>query len=216
MSFSTAARQVRDASLPVSRRAAAFRRCVTAYAPLGYGRTLAFLADRHGDLRKPDAMLAALATLDLSRDAWLAELDAFARRRKTAKAAGCRQVGRAELLRAMDYGWPGEDDPATGPLDARFLVRHGRAPADLVHGLRTYALIRNGLVTPPPTAPVEATGTAATIGTLAAAIAVLAGGVLWAPRTVFVALSSVGGAMMVGAAIERFRGRGSRSGQPRR
>ncbi|MFJ4095365.1 hypothetical protein ACIPYS_27575 [Kitasatospora sp. NPDC089913] len=109
MSFATCARHVRDQDLPYGRRYSSLRCAVGHYCPLGFDSTWSYLSTA-GALRTDErALLLALDMLELSRAAWLAELGAFADRRRTAKRQQQRAPSVAELRRLNGWRWPGPD-----------------------------------------------------------------------------------------------------------
>ncbi|MFD2356156.1 hypothetical protein ACFSTC_53115 [Nonomuraea ferruginea] len=86
MGFGTYARRVRDRDLPFGRRFRALRAAVSCYHPIGFNATWSYLTTA-GNLRRDElALIRALDMLELSRNAWLAEIDAFADRRRLEKA----------------------------------------------------------------------------------------------------------------------------------
>ncbi|MFD7263298.1 hypothetical protein [Streptomyces sp. NPDC059874] len=109
MSFAVHARRVRDPGLPMHRRHSALGSAIVLYAPFGYRRTWQYLG-MTGDLRRdPDALVRALDALELSREAWLAELAAFADRRRTEKRERHRRSPSAAdiaLLRTRRWWGP--------------------------------------------------------------------------------------------------------------
>ncbi|MFJ8435310.1 hypothetical protein ACIQ9P_28845 [Kitasatospora sp. NPDC094019] len=109
MSFATFARHVRDPDLPYGRRYSSLRCAVGHYCPLGFDSTWSFLSTA-GALRTDErALLLALDMLELSRAAWLAELGAFADRRRAAKQQHRRTPSVTELRRLNGWRWPGPD-----------------------------------------------------------------------------------------------------------
>ncbi|WP_427166196.1 hypothetical protein ACQF4J_18575 [Streptomyces sp. C1-1] len=107
---------MRDERLPLVRRHAALRCAVGDYGPLGFNATWAYLsatACPAPDLRRDSAaLLRALGTLEESRAAHLAEMDAFAARRRVEKAAG-RRTPRASDTAALRFPrWPGSAPPS--------------------------------------------------------------------------------------------------------
>lgn len=97
MSFGTYARKVRDTELSYGRRIIAVSACVGNYHPIGFQETLDFLAVEVGDFRRDQsALVPALDLLEISRDAWKAEVRTYAARRKQAKLLGQRTPRPAE------------------------------------------------------------------------------------------------------------------------
>ncbi|AWS41653.1 hypothetical protein [Streptosporangium sp. 'caverna'] len=83
MSFGTYARRVRDQALPYGRRYTSLRCAVGHYKPLGFNATWNHITSRAGQVRTDEAaLLRALDILETSREARLAEMAAFALRRK--------------------------------------------------------------------------------------------------------------------------------------
>ncbi|MEV6207668.1 hypothetical protein [Kitasatospora sp. NPDC051914] len=97
MSFGWHARRVADSRLPLRVRVAALRSCVQLYRPLGFHGTLDRLAWLAGPFQRDEAaLLRALAVLEEDRGRWLAELDDYARSRRTGKRCGRRVPGEGE------------------------------------------------------------------------------------------------------------------------
>jgi hypothetical protein len=91
VSFGTYARTVTDGSSPYGRRINALAGCVQRYRPLGYLATFGYLNHVAGPFRRDEAaLLRALDMLTASRHLWLAEVAAYASRRRTAKRLGRR------------------------------------------------------------------------------------------------------------------------------
>lgn len=124
---------MRDESLPLPARRLALKRCVSAYAPFGYHETLGLLIRLHGPLDSPEAVLAALHTLDGSRRAWRAGMAELATLRRRLRRSGRRpplpQVRHREFAAIGGWGWPGglrRGDPlGRRPMTEAFLIRHG-------------------------------------------------------------------------------------------
>jgi hypothetical protein len=91
VSFGTYARKVRDSSLANGRRLNALAGCVQRYSPIGFMATFGYLEHVAGRFRHDEAaLLRAVDGLTSSRDLWLAEVGAYATRRKEAKRLGQR------------------------------------------------------------------------------------------------------------------------------
>ncbi|WP_328491547.1 hypothetical protein OHS59_01515 [Streptomyces sp. NBC_00414] len=107
MSFAGCAERVRDRSLPHGRRHTALRCAVGHYCPLGFKATWSYLSTA-GSLRHDEAaLLRALDMLELSRNVWLTELEAFADRRRTEKRQNRRIPSATDLLHVHGRRWPG-------------------------------------------------------------------------------------------------------------
>ncbi|GAA2369555.1 hypothetical protein Cme02nite_62270 [Catellatospora methionotrophica] len=153
MAFPAEARRVRDETLLPAARLRALKRCVSAYAPYGYHRTLALLVRAHGRLDRPRAMCAALDTLERSRRHWQATMAALAQLRYRTRRSGRRPPlpYQRHLEREVlgGHGWPGglplgsrrAARLARRPVQVAFLVRHGAlspARGDAERQLRAY------------------------------------------------------------------------------
>ncbi|WP_159049266.1 hypothetical protein [Streptomyces canus] len=119
---------MRDERLPLVRRHAALRCALGDYAPLGFNATWAYLsatACPAPDLRRDSAaLLRALGTLEENRAVHLAEMDAFAGRRRVEKAAG-RRTPRASDTAALRFPrWPSSAPPSRLGLIAAVANRH--------------------------------------------------------------------------------------------
>lgn len=128
MAFGKYARRMRDERLPLVRRHAALRCAVGDYGPLGFNATWSYLsatACPAPDLRRDSAaLLRALATLEESRAAHLAEMDAFATRRRVEKVAG-RRTPRVTDTAALRFPrWPSAAPPSRLGLIAAVANRH--------------------------------------------------------------------------------------------
>ncbi|WP_327728038.1 hypothetical protein OG250_15125 [Streptomyces sp. NBC_00487] len=128
MGFGTDARGVRDERLPLARRHRALRGAVGQYCPLGFNATWAYLAATAcpaPDLRRdPAALLRALDTLEESRAAHLAEVDAFTARRHLEKAAGRRTPRASDAAALRGPRWPSSTAPSRPGLVAAVANRH--------------------------------------------------------------------------------------------
>ncbi|MET9450979.1 hypothetical protein [Streptomyces cinerochromogenes] len=128
MGFKTHARRVRDEQLPLARRHAALRCAVGHYCPLGFHATWAYLAATScpsPDLRRdPAAMLRALDTLEAGRAVRLAEVAAFAARRRAEKASGRRTPRPADTALLRGPRRPGAAAPSRLGLVAAVANRH--------------------------------------------------------------------------------------------
>ncbi|MFC6595617.1 hypothetical protein [Kitasatospora paranensis] len=97
MSFGWHARRVADPALPLRVRVAALRSCVQLYRPLGFHGTLDRLAGVAGPYQRDEAaLLRALEVLEADRAGWLAELEAYARARRSGKRCGRRVPAEGE------------------------------------------------------------------------------------------------------------------------
>jgi hypothetical protein len=113
VSFGTYARKVRDGSLPYGRRVNALAGCVQRYQPLGYSATFGYLSHVAGAFRRDEtALLRALDTLTASRRLWLAEVDAYAARRKVAKRLGWRTPRSSDTDPSLLLCWYGDSQRA--------------------------------------------------------------------------------------------------------
>ena len=109
MSFGTYARKVRDGSLPYGRRINALAGCVQLYRPLGYVATFGYLSHVAGPFRHDEAaLLRALDALTTSRSLWMAELDAYAVRRREAKRLGRRTPRSSDTNPNSPACWYGD------------------------------------------------------------------------------------------------------------
>ncbi|MER7497170.1 hypothetical protein ABT033_31795 [Streptomyces pharetrae] len=128
MSFGTYARKVRERRLPLTRRHTALRCAVGLYCPLGFDATWAYLAATAcpaPDLRRdPAALLRALATLEESRAAHLAETADFAARRRAEKAAGRRTPRASDTAARRVPRRPTRTTPSRLGLVAAVADRH--------------------------------------------------------------------------------------------
>lgn len=109
MGFGTYARRVRDRDLPHRRRLCALRCAAGCYHPIGFNATYSYLATA-GNLRRDEsALIRALEMLELSRNAWLAEVDAFADRRRLEKPKHRRSPLASEVRYLHGWRWPGPE-----------------------------------------------------------------------------------------------------------
>ncbi|MER5888075.1 hypothetical protein ABT160_30010 [Streptomyces sp. NPDC001941] len=157
MSFHVYARRVRDPGLPVERRGSALGSAVVLYCPFGFHLTHTYLS-HYGDTRRdPQAMTAALAALQRSRDAYIAEWEAFSRRRKHQKRTAHRRTPSAADQAWMSAPrWPGpdlhhahhtlvrhlttaQDFPAHGPLEEELSRAEKAVTTHAQHYLATNA-----------------------------------------------------------------------------
>lgn len=123
MSFGTQARLARDRNRPLRERRSALRRAVGLYHPLGFRATWSYLA-AFGNLRSDESALTqALEALETSRAAWLADVDAFAARRRIEKADHRRAPSAADRRRLSGLRWPGPDKAAATRHAVEFLWR---------------------------------------------------------------------------------------------
>ncbi|MGW3353737.1 hypothetical protein ACWDA3_61630 [Nonomuraea rubra] len=107
MGFRTYARRVRDRDLPYGGRYRSLRCAVSRYGPIGFNATWSYLRTA-GDLNADeDALLRALDVLEISREVWLTEIEAFASRRLAEKRQHRRTPSAAERLYLYGYRWPG-------------------------------------------------------------------------------------------------------------
>ncbi|MDN3239543.1 GNAT family N-acetyltransferase [Glycomyces tritici] len=114
MSFQTLARRVRNPELPLGLRYAALRSALEHYRRLGYWNAWEFITrtDGPGPTRlDADRMLNALQRLETSRNVWLAEIAAYAERRRAHKRDRI-PVDRAEHQYRRGRRWPGPDAEA--------------------------------------------------------------------------------------------------------
>jgi hypothetical protein len=89
------------------RRHSALRCAVGCYCPLGFNATWSYLSTT-GDLRNDErALLRALDMLEQSRNVWLAEMSAFADRRRAEKRRHRRTPPAAEVDFLLGWRWPG-------------------------------------------------------------------------------------------------------------
>ncbi|MEV6964503.1 hypothetical protein AB0M47_05255 [Hamadaea sp. NPDC051192] len=109
MSFGTHARKVADPSLPFGRRLKALGSCVQLYRPIGFHATFSYLKRVAGPIRRDEeALLRALDALSRSRSLWLADVEAYAARRRLAKRGGCRRPGPNEPNPSRPGKWYGD------------------------------------------------------------------------------------------------------------
>ncbi|MEY9904870.1 hypothetical protein ABIA35_001086 [Catenulispora sp. MAP12-49] len=129
MSFGTYARRARDGDLPYWARYCALRCAVGHYCPIGFHATWSYLSTV-GDLKVDEgALLRALEILETSRGAWLAEMDAYAARRRAEKKRHRRSPTMADRLRLYSYRWPGPDGhQATLNAVEHLWAQHRAAP----------------------------------------------------------------------------------------
>ncbi|WP_345351705.1 hypothetical protein [Actinoallomurus liliacearum] len=82
---------MRDTSQPHGRRVSALRSCVQLYRPIGFHASLSFLEESAGPFGSDEmALLRALDALTESREAWKADVRAYAAARSLAKRHGRR------------------------------------------------------------------------------------------------------------------------------
>lgn len=112
MSFGTHARRTRDRDLPYRTRYGALRSAVSHYCPIGFNATWSFLSMAGNLKRDEQALIRALDLLETSRNTWLAELDAFAARRRVEKQHHRRTPSASDRIRFNSYRWPGPDGHA--------------------------------------------------------------------------------------------------------
>jgi len=109
VSFGTYARKVTDGSSPYGRRINALAGCVQLYRPLGYLATFGYLTHVAGPFRRDEAaLLRALDMLTVSRHLWLAEVAAYASRRREAKRLGIRIPGPSDTNPNLPACWYGD------------------------------------------------------------------------------------------------------------
>jgi hypothetical protein len=109
VSFGTYARKVTDGSLPYGQRINALAGCVQLYRPLGYLTTFGYLNHVAGPFRSDEAaLLGALDRLTASRELWLAEVDAYAARRRRAKRFGRRTPRSSDTNPSLPTCWYGD------------------------------------------------------------------------------------------------------------
>ncbi|MFG2056874.1 hypothetical protein ACGFI9_22920 [Micromonospora sp. NPDC048930] len=109
MSFGTYARRVRDTARTHGERYGALRCAVSMYCPIGFTATWSWLSTA-GDLKRDDvALIAALETVERSREVQLAEMSAFASRRRAEKDEHRRTPTREERRYLYGWRWPGPD-----------------------------------------------------------------------------------------------------------
>lgn len=112
MSFGTYARRVRDTDLPYATRYSSLRCAVSRYCPIGFHATLSFLSTAGNLKRDEEALLRALNVLETSRAAWLADIEAFAARRRAEKREHRRTPSAADRRLFYGYRWAGPDGHA--------------------------------------------------------------------------------------------------------
>jgi hypothetical protein len=109
MSFGIYARRVRDRDLPYRARYRALRCAVGRYCPIGFNATWSYLSTV-GDMNADEeALIRALDILEASRNVWLAEIKAFAARRRAEKRRHRRSPTTADRLYLYGCRWPGSD-----------------------------------------------------------------------------------------------------------
>ncbi|MCP2322021.1 hypothetical protein HDA40_000528 [Hamadaea flava] len=109
MSFGTYARKVADPSLPFGRRLTALGSCVQLYRPIGFHATFSYLRRVAGPIRRDEAaLLHALDVLSRSRTLWLADVEAYAARRRLAKRAGYRSTRPGDPNPSWPDRWYGD------------------------------------------------------------------------------------------------------------
>ncbi|MCO6000030.1 hypothetical protein [Actinoallomurus rhizosphaericola] len=129
MSFGVHARKVRDTTLPYGRRVSALRSCVQLYRPIGFHATLSFLEELAGPFGRDEAaLLRALDALIESREAWKADVRAYAAMRARAKRHGRRGPRPTDPDPGRFPGhWYGA--PGRAALHALEFWRRSRLPA---------------------------------------------------------------------------------------
>jgi hypothetical protein len=137
VSFGTYARRVRDGSSPYGRRINALAGCVQLYRPLGYLATFGYLSHVAGPFRSDEvALLRALDVLTRSRGLWLAEVAAYATRRREAKRLGWRTPRSLDTNPSLPTCWYG-DSRRAAIFTLGFLLRKrdriSYADADVIH-----------------------------------------------------------------------------------
>ncbi|NUO58104.1 MAG: hypothetical protein HOV78_15655 [Hamadaea sp.] len=139
MSFGTYARKVADPDLPWNRRLTALGSCVQLYRPIGYQATFAYLRQVAGPIRRDEAaLLQALDALSRSRSLWLADVAAYAARRRVAKRSGQRAPHPAEPNPSWPAKWYG--DVRGGALVAVERWRHRAGCQADEHGRQVLAI----------------------------------------------------------------------------
>jgi hypothetical protein len=137
--------------LPYGRRVNALAGCVQLYRPLGYLATFGYLKHVAGPLRRDEAaLLRALDALTASRERWLAEVDAYAGRRRDAKQRGRRNPGSAESNPHPPACWYGDSRRAATFTLIFLLNRHehvAHAESDVL-GLASAVINAQGDVNP--------------------------------------------------------------------
>ncbi|WP_245651688.1 GNAT family N-acetyltransferase [Streptosporangium amethystogenes] len=138
MSFGTYARRVRNQDLPYGLRYTSLRCAVERYMPVGHHATWDYITGRAGRVRTDEAaLLRALDILETSREAWLAEMAAFALRRTTEKRDR-RTVSADEHRYRHGWRWPGPDaHEATHQTVQTLWARRRRLPFPEVPSLVT-------------------------------------------------------------------------------
>jgi hypothetical protein len=136
VSFGTYARKVTDDSLPYGQRINALAGCVQLDRPLGYLATFGYLNHVSGLFRQDEsALLRALDRLTVSRELWLAEVDAYATRRRNAKRLGRRTPRPSDTNPSPPTCWYG-DSRRTATYTLDYLLgkpdRIGHADADVI------------------------------------------------------------------------------------
>ncbi|MET9885255.1 hypothetical protein ABZZ20_19405 [Streptomyces sp. NPDC006430] len=124
MSFTVHARRVRDGALPHAHRRSALRSAVVLFRPFGFQATWSYLGTV-GDLdRDGDALLRALAKVESSRRAGIAERAAFAERRRAEKLTLHRRCpSAADVAYFRGPRWPGPDGHAAAVHEVARLWR---------------------------------------------------------------------------------------------
>ncbi|MFG1945818.1 hypothetical protein [Nonomuraea sp. NPDC048826] len=129
MSFGNYARRVRDPALPHPWRVSALRSCVQLYRPLGFEATLSFLESEAGRFRRDEAaLLRALDLIEASRAALRTELQAYATKRREAKAQGRRTPRADEANPNFQARWYWYGAPREAALHALRFWRSRRLP----------------------------------------------------------------------------------------
>ena len=108
-SFATHRLKVLDPELPVERRHAALRTCLTIFAPYGFRDTYFHLTLSCRIPRQleadPDSLIRAVDELHEARVLWLAAAERYAALRREQKAAGLRSPPKDTELRRDPFSW---------------------------------------------------------------------------------------------------------------
>jgi hypothetical protein len=129
VSFGTYARRVRDRDLPYGARYRALRCAVSRYCPIGFNATWSYLSTAGNLKADEEALIRALDILEASRSARLAEMDAFAIRRRAEKRRHRRSPTKTDRLYLYGFRWPGPDGhEATLHAIGRLWAEHLREP----------------------------------------------------------------------------------------
>lgn len=112
MSWGTYVRKARDETLPFGHRMRALGSLVELYRPIGFEATFAYLQQQAGPIRDSAALLRAVDLICASRDAWQAEVRAYAARRRADKRRGRRTPARGEANPGRQDRWYGDEATA--------------------------------------------------------------------------------------------------------